>query len=201
MQRIFLVICSVLVTMSTYADWDAKTVLDKASSEFRKCASVNVTFEVAIGGDIDSGTILLQGNKFHTQLSNTMTWFDGKTMWSYVKDNDEVNVTEPKPAQLAKMNPYAFIDMYKNGYDIAFGVNTHDYFEVVLTTKNDKNTIKKAVIRINRMNYQPMYILMGGSKADIEIKVKTYKKGKKQADSAFKFNQKKYPSAEIIDLR
>ena len=178
MQRIFLVICSVLVAMSTYADWDAKTVLDKASSEFRKCASVNVTFEVAIGGDIDSGTILLQGNKFHTQLSNTMTWFDGKTMWSYVKDNDEVNVTEPK-----------------------FGVNTHDYFEVVLTTKNDKNTIKKAVIRINRMNYQPMYILMGGSKADIEIKVKTYKKGKKQADSAFKFNQKKYPSAEIIDLR
>ena len=179
----------------------AKSVLDKASSEFRKCPSVNVTFEVAIGGDIDNGTILLQGNKFCTRLSNTITWFDGKTMWSYVKDNEEVNVTEPKPAQVAKMNPYAFIDMYKSGYDIAFGVNTHDYFEVVLTTKNDKNTIKKAVIRIDRFSYQPKYILMGGSKADIEIKVTSYKKGKKQADTAFKFNKKKYPNAEIIDLR
>lgn len=179
----------------------AKSVLDKASAEFRKCASVTVTFEAAVGGDVDNGTIVLQGNKFRTQLSNTTTWFDGKTMWSYVKDNDEVNVTEPKPAQVAKMNPYAFIDMYKKGYDIAFGANTHDYFEVVLTTTNDKNSIKKAVIRIDRFSYQPKYILMGGSKADIEIKVTSYKKGKKQADSVFKFNKKKYPSADVIDLR
>jgi hypothetical protein len=42
---------------------------------------------------------------------------------------------------------------------------------------------------------------MGGSKADIEIKVTSYKKGKKQADAAFKFDKKKYPNAEIIDLR
>lgn len=200
MKRLFLVIWSMALVLVANAQ-AAKSVLDKASSEFRKCPSVNVTFEVAIGGDIDNGTILLQGNKFCTRLSNTITWFDGKTMWSYVKDNEEVNVTEPKPAQVAKMNPYAFIDMYKSGYDIAFGVNTHDYFEVVLTTKNDKNTIKKAVIRIDRFSYQPKYILMGGSKADIEIKVTSYKKGKKQADTAFKFNKKKYPNAEIIDLR
>ena len=200
MKRLFLVIWSMALVLVANAQ-AAKSVLDKASSEFRKCPSVNVTFEVAIGGDIDNGTILLQGNKFCTRLSNTITWFDGKTMWSYVKDNEEVNVTEPKPAQVAKMNPYAFIDMYKSGYDIAFGVNTHDYFEVVLTTKNDTNTIKKAVIRIDRFSYQPKYILMGGSKADIEIKVTSYKKGKKQADTAFKFNKKKYPNAEIIDLR
>ena len=42
---------------------------------------------------------------------------------------------------------------------------------------------------------------MGGSKADIEIKVTSYKKGKKQADSTFRFNKSKYPNAEIIDLR
>ncbi|MBO4564222.1 MAG: hypothetical protein J5720_02160 [Bacteroidaceae bacterium] len=200
MKRFFLVMWCVTLALVANAQ-AAKSVLDKASSEFRKCPSVNVTFEVAIGGDVDSGTILLQGNKFRTQLTNTITWFDGKTMWSYVKDNEEVNVTEPKPSQVAKMNPYAFIDMYRSGYDIAFGVNTHDYFEVVLTATNEKNSIKKAVIRIDRFSYQPKYILMGGSKADIEIKVTSYKKGKKQADTVFKFNKKKYPSAEIIDLR
>ena len=201
MTRLYCLLGTVLITLSSYAAWDAKSVLDKAASEFRKCPSVNVTFEVAVSGDTDNGTILLQGNKFHTKLSNTTTWFDGKTMWSYVKDNEEVNVTEPKSAQLAKMNPYAFIDMYKKGYDVAFGVNTKNYFEVVLTSTNTKNSIQKAVIRINRMNYQPMYIMMGGSKADIEIKVTSYKKGKKQADSTFRFNKSKYPHAEIIDLR
>ena len=201
MKKSVLVICCVLSALSTYAAWDAKSVLDKAAAEFRKCPSVDVTFEVAIGNDTDNGTILLQGNKFHTRLTNTTTWFDGKTMWSYVKDNEEVNVTEPKPAQLAKMNPYEFIDMYKKGYDIAFGTNTKAYFEVVLTSTNAKNSIQKAIIRINRMNYQPTYIIMGGSKADIEIKVTSYKKGKKQADSTFRFNKSKYPNADIIDLR
>ena len=200
MKRLFLAICCTALALVANAQ-AAKSVLDKAASEFKKCPSVNVTFEVAIGEDIDNGTITLQGNKFCTKLSNTSIWFDGKTMWTYVKDNEEVNVTEPKSAQRAKMNPYAFIDMYKNGYDIAFGVNTHDYFEVVLTTTNTKNSIKKAVIRIDRFSYQPKYILMGGSKADIEIKVTSYKKGKKQADAAFKFDKKKYPNAEIIDLR
>lgn len=201
MKRLVSVICSILITMSTYAAWDAKSVLDKAAAEFRKCQSVNVTFEVAVGGDVDNGTIILQGNKLYTRLTNTTTWFDGKTMWSYVKDNDEVNVTEPKPAQLAKMNPYAFIDLYKNGYNIEFGANTKDYFEVVLTSTNTKNSIQKAIIRIDRFNYQPKYIMMGGSKADLEIKVTSYKKGKKQADSVFRFNKKNYPNADIIDLR
>lgn len=200
-KRFVLAICSVLFALSSYAAWDAKSVLDKATSEFRKCPSVNVTFEVAIGDDTDTGTILLQGSKFHTQLSNTTTWFDGKTMWSYVKDNEEVNVTEPKSAQLAKMNPYAFIDMYKKGYDVSFGVNTKAYYEVVLTSTNSKNSIQKAIIRIDRFSYQPKYIMMGGSKAEIEIKVTSYKKGKKQADSTFRFNKSKYPHAEIIDLR
>lgn len=200
-KRFVLAICSVLSALSSYAAWDAKSVLDKATSEFRKCPSVNVTFEVAIGDDTDTGTILLQGSKFYTQLSNTTTWFDGKTMWSYVKDNEEVNVTEPKSAQLAKMNPYAFIDMYKKGYDVSFGVNTKAYYEVVLTSTNSKNSIQKAIVRIDRFSYQPKYIMMGGSKAEIEIKVTSYKKGKKQADSTFRFNKSKYPNAEIIDLR
>ena len=200
MKRIFCLICSVLIALSTYA-WDAKSVLDKVSTEYKKCPSVTAEFEIAISGDTDKGTILLQGNKFRTKLSNATTWFDGKTMWSYMVDNDEVNVTEPKPAQLAKMNPYAFLDLYKKGYDVAFGANTKEYYDIILTSTNAKNSIQKAVIHINRMNYQPMYIMMGGSKAEIEIKVKSYKKGKKQADSAFKFNKTKYPSADIIDLR
>ena len=82
-----------------------------------------------------------------------------------------------------------------------FGANTKDYFEVVLTSTNTKNSIQKAIIRIDRFNYQPKYIMMGGSKADIEIKVTSYKKGKKQADSVFRFNKKNYPNADIIDLR
>ena len=66
MKRFFLVMWCVTLALVANAQ-AAKSVLDKASSEFRKCPSVNVTFEVAIGGDVDSGNILLQGNKFRNR--------------------------------------------------------------------------------------------------------------------------------------
>jgi len=192
--------CGLMLTVSSYAQ-QAKSVLDKASSEYKKCPSITAEFELAIGREMDKGTILLQGQKFYTRLSNTTTWFDGKTMWSYVKDNEEVNVTEPKASQLAKINPYAFLDMYKSGYSVVFGASTKDYYDIVLTANDSKHSIQKAILHISKTNYQPMYIMMGSSRAEIEINITSFKKGKKQADSVFKFDAKKYPKVEIVDLR
>ena len=189
-----------LVAMATYA-FDAKSVLDKVYAEYKKCPSITAEFVIRVGEDEDEGTVLLQGSKFRTQMSNHITWFDGKTMWSYAKDNEEVNVTEPTQTQLAKINPYAFLGIYKTGYDVAFGKNTKAYYEIVLTAKSSKSSIKKAIIHVNRMNNHPTYVMMGQTKGNIEIRVTSFKKGKKQADSAFKFNKAKYPKADVIDLR
>lgn len=200
-KTILTVVCSLIATISANA-FDAKSVLEKTASEFKKCPSVTVGYEVAIKEDTDNGTIILQGKKFMNNMSNTMTWFDGKTMWSYVIDNEEVNVTTPTASQLAKMNPYTFLDIYKKGYTVDFGKNTNDYYEVVLTANaTNKSSIQKMLIHIGRHNYRPQYIMMGSTKANIEIKVTSYKKGKKLADTAFQFNKKKYPKADVIDLR
>lgn len=200
MRKYLLTIICGLVALTVNAT-DAKSVLDKTTAEYKKCPSVTVQFEIMMGGDKDKGTILLQGSKFKTTLTNHITWFDGKTMWSYVKENEEVNVTTPTAAQLAKINPYAFLDIYKKGYDVEFGASTKTYYEIVLTANNSKSSIKKAIVRINKFDHHPEYIMMGGKKGDMEISVISFKKGKKQPDSAFRFNKKKYPKAEVIDLR
>lgn len=200
MRKYLLTIICGLVALTANAT-DAKSVLDKTAAEYKKCPSVTVQFEIMMGGDKDKGTILLQGSKFKTTLTNHITWFDGKTMWSYVKENEEVNVTTPTAAQLAKINPYAFLDIYKKGYDVEFGASTKTYYEIVLTANNSKSSIKKAIVRINKFDHHPEYIMMGGKKGDMEISVISFKKGKKQPDSVFRFNKKKYPKAEVIDLR
>ncbi len=200
MKRYFFTLLFAVVAMATYA-FDAKSVLDKVYAEYKKCPSITAEFVIRVGEDEDEGTVLLQGSKFRTQMSNHITWFDGKTMWSYAKDNEEVNVTEPTQTQLAKINPYAFLGIYKTGYDVTFGKNTKTYYEIVLTATSSKSSIKKAIIHVNRMNNHPTYVMMGQTKGNIEIRVTSFKKGKKQADSAFKFNKAKYPKADVIDLR
>ena len=44
----------------------------------------------------------LSGQKFVVNMGGTITWFDGKTMWSYVKKNEEVNVTTPTAADRSR---------------------------------------------------------------------------------------------------
>lgn len=179
----------------------ARTVLDEASARFKKSSCVSVGFEIAMNGEVDKGTIMLQGNKFCTKLTNTTTWFDEKNMWSYVHDNEEVNVTEPTSAQVAKINPYAFLELYKKGYSVTYGINTAQYFDIILTATDAKASIKKAIIHIGRHDYRPQYIMMGHSRGDMEIRVTSYKTLSKQPESTFKFSKSKYPNVEVIDLR
>lgn len=201
-RTIMAIIGCLLAFTNIFAADTAKSVLDKASASFKKCPSVAIGYTVSMSGDSEKGTITLQGQKFRNQLSNMTIWFDGKTMWSYNKENEEVNVTTPSSAQVAKINPYAFLGIYKKGYKIAFGKNTKQYFEVILTAQDTKTSIQKLTVHINRTNYQPMYVAMSNQKTgNMVITINSYKKGSKQADSAYQFNKKKYQNAEVIDLR
>ena len=81
MKRLFLAICCTALALVANAQ-AAKSVLDKAASEFKKCPSVNVTFEVAIGEDIDNGTITLQGNAESTSTKDTEGFYSQDTIVS-----------------------------------------------------------------------------------------------------------------------
>lgn len=203
MKRVIIAfIGSLMALINISAATTAKSILDKASASFRKCPSVTIGYTVAVGGDSEKGTITLQGQKFRNQLSNMTIWFDGKTMWSYNKENEEVNVTTPSATQIAKMNPYSFLSIYKKGYKIAFGKNTRQYYEIILTAQDAKASIQKITVHVNSTNYQPLYVSMVQQKTgEMAITINSYKKGSKQADSAYQFSKKKYPNAEVIDLR
>ena len=179
----------------------ARQVLDRATSEFKKNQCITAEFELGAGSMRDKGTIVLQGQKFKTTTDGSTIWFDGKTMWTYVHDNDEVNVTEPTAAQVARINPYSFLNMYKQGYDVAFGASSSTDYEVILTATNNKASIQKAILRIKKTDYSPLYVMMGTARADVEISILSYKKTQKMPDATFSFDKSKYPGVEVVDLR
>lgn len=42
----------------------------------------------------------MKGNKFKIEIPDAITWFDGTTQWVYIKDTDEVNITNPTGDEL-----------------------------------------------------------------------------------------------------
>ena len=70
---------------------DANKVLDKTAATLKGSGNVKIGFTMTTEAGSSTGYIKLQGQRFVVNLGGTITWFDGKTMWSYVKKNEEVN--------------------------------------------------------------------------------------------------------------
>ena len=116
-----------LAAATTAYSQTAQSVLDKAASVINAKNGVEANFKMTGGMGNVSGTISVKGRKFQATTPVATMWFDGKTLWTYMKKNEEVNVTTPNETQLQKINPYNFINLYKEGYDITMNKNDKSY--------------------------------------------------------------------------
>lgn len=195
MTTVFMVFVSMLFAQN------ATQILDKVSATLNASGNVKVGFSLDVDGNSGTGYIKLQGKKFIVNMGGSITWFDGKTMWTYVKENEEVNVTNPTAAQVAKMNPYAFVSFYKKGYKASIGKSTASVHEVILTGQ-DGSAYSSVVLEINKKTNLPQTIMLASAKGgSIKINCNSFLKNQKYTDATFRFNKKNYPKADVIDLR
>ena len=180
----------------------AKQVLDKTAAVVSAKEGVKADFSIktSSGTGLDaSGSIAVKGRKFHATTPQATIWFDGKTMWTYMKKSDEVNVSNPTEAQLATINPYNFIYMYKQGYDYTLEKVSNGY-QVRLLAKDKKRSIQEMRLMVNRKTYVPWQITYRTAKGVTTIHISNFKAAA-QSDDTFRFNSKDFPHAEVIDLR
>ena len=198
MKKICILILTALISTVATAQ-TAKSVLDKAAAHITVKDGVKANFKMRGGIGNTSGTILIKGKKFQATTPQAIVWFDGKTMWTYMKKNEEVNVSNPTEAQLQAINPYNFINLYKNGYNSTLN-NTGNSFVVHLTTTSKDRKIKELFVTIDKQSYRPTQVKLLQGKSWTIFDITDLSKSK-VADSQFRFNAKDFPKAEVIDLR
>ena len=197
MKKIVLVMSLLLVCTVSFGQ-TAKSVLDKAAATVSNKNGVQADFTMTGGmGDV-SGTIAVKGRKFHATTPVATMWFDGKTMWTYMKKNDEVNVTTPNEAQLQKINPYNFINLYKQGYNMT--MNKSDKAYTVHLTSQKADRIQELFITVDKKTYQPTQVKMLQGKKWTSFDIRNLK-AQTLSDAIFTFSSKDFPTAEVIDLR
>ena len=176
----------------------AKQVLDKTAAIVAAKSGAKASFTIKGEQFNTSGTIAVKGKKFQATTPQATIWFDGKTQWTYLKKNDEVNVSNPTEAELAAINPYNFIYMYQKGYKYTMKKKNGSF--IVHLTANDKRSIQEMYITINSKSHIPSQIRMRQQKGWTTIDISGFKQSK-LSDGMFRFNSKDFPNAEVIDLR
>ncbi|MDO4715297.1 MAG: LolA-like putative outer membrane lipoprotein chaperone [Bacteroidales bacterium] len=204
--HIALLFCTFFSATTMFAQLSATQVLDKTAARFG--SSVTAAFSADnFSGDnktgSTSGTIAIKGKKFVISTPGYKTWFDGKTQWTYTNANEEVNVSTPTADEVARMNPTSFVYLYKQGYsatvkDVTLRGKT--CYEVHLKANQGK-AIKEVILTIEKSSFTPYSIrFRQGSNQWTRITINNFT-NQKTKDTAYAFNSKDYPQAEIIDLR
>lgn len=192
---LFLSVC----TLSAQHTDKAKEILEKTTQTYRQAEGISIVF-----GGSQHGKLLLKGEKFHLITDEVETWFDGTTLWSYLKENEEVNISTPTQEELQTIHPYALISMWQNGFSYHYkGTATHKgkQAQVIMLNPSNKQDLKSITLAVSK-TYEPLYIeikAQGGHEQRFEVH--SYRSHLNLHDNVFRFNTKDYPLAEIIDLR
>ena len=200
LNRIIVFALLLTTALAAHAADNETKILDKTAETYKKAGDVKIGFTIDVSGQSSAGVIKLSGQKFCCTTGGNVAWFDGKTMWSYVKANEEVNVSNPSEKEITRLNPYAFLNIYKKGYKAKVSKTTDKEYYITLTGKKG-SAYKSIDIHLDKVSYQPSYVKMVTAKRTLTIKVNSYLKNQKFASSDFTFSKKEYPKAEIVDLR
>ncbi len=202
MKKTLLLAALVLSSITAFADnaSDTRAVLDKTAAIVGNKGGATANF-VLSGDKIQrtSGSLSIKGDKFNAVTSVATIWFDGKTQWTYMSANDEVNISTPTAAQVAQMNPLTFINLYKSGYKLSM-VSSGSNYEVHMIADNAQAAIQEVYVTINKTTYIPSQVKLKRKSNWMTIAISNFKTAT-LSDSVFTFNAKDYPSAEVIDLR
>ena len=199
MKKIGFITMMLLLCVGVQAE-GAKSILDKAAATVSNPNGVQANFQM-ISKQYGStyGSISIKGRKFHASTPEAIVWFDGKTQWTYMKNNDEVNVSNPTEAELQAINPYNFINIYKQGFKLS-SKKVNNSYEVHLKATDKKRKIQEMYIIVDQQSYRPTHVKMFQNGKWTVLLISSLKSTSLN-DGLFQFNAKDFPQAEIIDLR
>lgn len=194
-----LALCCIAQTAFGQTAAEARKILDRAAAIVGNKNGVTARFDIS-GEKIGktAGTISIKGNKFQATTPQAIVWYNGTTQWTYVKKNNEVNVSAPDAAKQLTVNPTTFLRLYKKGYKMS--ATTSGSNHLVHLTAEGRQQIQEAYVLVSKQTGAPVQIKVKRSGKWMVINISGVQQ-KKLSDATFTFNAKDYPTAEVIDLR
>lgn len=216
MKRVVLIGIILLATTALWAQQDkkAKGILDKVSEKTRSFKTISADFSFAMKNEemeIDEkneGSIIIKGQKYRVQLPDVgiLVYSDGKTIWNYMKDGNQVTITSVEDEESDLMDPSALFSIYEKGFDSKFvaekKVGGKTVYQIDLFPDSDEYDVSKITLLIDKATYMIHSAKLFGNDGNLYvIEVKKMVTNKDFTDSEFVFDASKFDDVEVIDFR
>lgn len=192
-------------------DPKASKILDAMSAKYQALNAFGANFTQTLENPSAkvkqnmSGDILVSGKKFHLKMNGQEVINDGKTTWTYLKNENEVNIADAD-ADSQDMSPSQIYTMYKKGYKYAYVQQAQDGGEAVdvieLTPENRTNEVIKVRLKVRKKDQTvkswQMYKKNGNQ---YTFNIKNFKPNPPITASTFAFDKAEHKGVKVVDLR
>lgn len=192
-------------------DKNADKLLNLISTRYKNFKTIKADFIYSIESKAENisekqkGSIYVKGNKFRLDIADQVIMCDNKTVWTYSKEVNEVQVNNYD----SKKAPIRLDDLFTM-YDKGFlskileskKEGKNDIVLVELTPKDKKKNFFKIKLTIDKTNQTITKSQVFDKNGTIHTYIVTNQfPNIKLEDKFFVFDVKKYPKCEVIDLR
>ncbi|MDR1758418.1 MAG: outer membrane lipoprotein carrier protein LolA [Bacteroidales bacterium] len=203
-------LCTGFLVHAQDVDGGATQYLNELSAKYLSLSSLKIQFSFHAEKDKQilqnyKGTVFFAGDRFHLNMPEMVLKCDGKTLWNYQKETNELSIFDYDADEQAFLNPVKLLNQWQNSYRAKW---------IKETTENGKNNIIIDITPKQSQTFYKIRLFIDKTKKDIvkcaiyekDNTIFTYNFDKMQVNleipsGEFLVDLKQYPGATINDMR
>jgi outer membrane lipoprotein-sorting protein len=206
----FLLLANVPLVQGQY-DPKALQILDAMSAKYKNLGTFKADFSYTLESpssginETYAGNIVVKNEKFHLKMGGQEIINDGNTVYTYMKETNEVNIANYEPEE-GEISPTDIYTMYKKGFKYLFaeevteGGQVYDVIELVPEDKSKQYFKIKITIHQKDKTVKRWKIFeKNGNRYTYDIKLFT--PNVNASEAMFKWEKARHPGVQIVDLR
>ncbi|MEN6588487.1 MAG: LolA-like putative outer membrane lipoprotein chaperone [Proteiniphilum sp.] len=190
----------------------SKSILDKAFAGFEASQGIRLSFKTTTmesdgtAYPPESGVAYVRGNRFKLDMEAMDIWFDGVTQWVFIKEANEVNISNPTGQEIAAVSPLALLGMYKSGYTlkapVSTTVNGTNVYQIQMTPAAGNKDFTSVTASIDKKTHTLVQVILTTANGiNTKIDITSYNANHQFNEPFFRFDKALHPDVEIVDLR
>ncbi len=192
-------------------DPKAQEILKGVSAKYKAMKSISASFKIttqdqkAKTTDTQTGNLIIKGDKYKLTLKGQEVIADGKTIWTFLKESNEVQINDVAENSDA-ISPTSIFTIYEKGFSSKYigdkkeGTKTLQQIELV------PDDAKKSYFKIQLfIDKQEKVInsakIFNKNGTNFIYSIEQFKMNPETPESLFTFDKSKHPNVEVVDLR
>ncbi len=183
----------------------AKSILDNLSKKTESYSTIEAHFNntfISIDAGVNeqqNGILYIKDNSYRLELESQIIMSDGETNWIYLKDEQEVNITESDEEE--DFNPSKIFSIYENDYKFNFIKEESDKYYIELYPKTEGMFSKLELVILKTKMEIYSLTMFDKNNSQYSYIISKFIKNKDLPNGFFQFNELENPDVDVIDLR